>query len=319
MALFLKLQLSFNKTTHNLKNTSMKKTLAIVASLVAITASAQRIELKEGKESFSTGSQNAITTTIYANKMDDVQNAWKSLLKNYKNEKVKSSKNEVFGDNILIKEFGNNPVDVYTTFEENKKDMTVKMHVAFDLGGAYLSSTSDQKDKYREAEKIIKDFAVKMTKTPLQQKVKDAEKAQSKLEDEQKSLEKDNKNLKQTISDNKDKISKAEKDISAKEVELEKKKGEVEIQKKVVDASAGAVSEQAKASKKILDKLTDQQKGIEKDIKGLKSDIDSYTSKIRKAEDDVRKNESDQDKKKSELSKQKDVVSDAKKAVDKVD
>lgn len=297
----------------------MKKTLAIVASLMAITASAQRIELKEGKESFSTGSQNAITTTIYANKMDDVQNAWKSLLKNYKNEKIKSSKNEIFGDNILIKEFGNNPVDVYTTFEENKKDMTVKMHVAFDLGGAYLSSTSDQKDKYNEAEKIIKDFAVKMTKTPLQQKVKDAEKAQSKLEDEQKKLEKDNNNLKQTISDNKDKISKAEKDIAAKQVELEKKKAEIDIQKKVVDASAGAVSEQAKASKKILDKLTDQQKGIEKDIKGLKSDIDSYTGKVRKAEDDVRKNESDQDQKKSELSKQKDVLSDAKKAVDKVD
>lgn len=297
----------------------MKKTLAIVASLVAITASAQRIELKEGKESFSTGSQNAITTTIYANKMDDVQSAWKSLLKDYKNEKVKTSKNEVFGDNILIKEFGNNPVDVYATFEENKKDMTVKMHVAFDLGGAYLSSTSEQKDKYNEAEKIIKAFAVKMTKAPLQQKVKDAEKVQSKLEDEQKSLEKDNKNLKQTISDNKDKISKAEKDIAAKEVELEKKKGEIEIQKKVVDASAGAVSEQAKASKKIHEKLMDQQKSIEKDIKGLKSDIDSYTSKIRKAEDDVRKNESDQDKKKSEVSKQKDVVSDAKKAVDKID
>lgn len=297
----------------------MKTALVLAASLATLAASAQRIELREGNEKFSTGSQNAISTTIYANTQDDVQSAWKSLMKDYKNEKVKSDKNEVFGDNILIKEFGNNPADVYATFEENKKEMTVKMHVAFDLGGAYLSSSSENKDKYKEAEKIIKDFAVKMTKAPLQQKVKDAEKVQSKLEDEQKDLEKNNKNLKGDIEDNKGKITKAEKEIKVKEAELEKKKGEVEIQKKVVDASAGAVSEQAKASKKILDKLQDQQKDIEKDIKGLKSDIESANSKIKKAEDDIKKNESDQDKKKSEISKQKDAVSEAKKNVEKVD
>ncbi len=296
----------------------MKTALVLAASLATLAVSAQRIELKEGSEKFSTGSQNAISTTIYANNQDDVQSAWKSLMKDYKNEKVKSDKNEVFGDNILIKEFGNNPVDVYATFEENKKEMTVKMHVAFDLGGAYLAS-SDNKDKYKEGEKIVKDFAVKMTKVPLQQKVKDAEKVQSKLEDEQKSLEKDHKNLKSDIEDYRGKISKAEKEIKEKELELEKKKGEIEIQKKVVDASAGAVSEQAKASKKILDKLQDQQKDLEKDIKGLKSDIESYNNKIKQAEDDSRKNESDQDKKKSEISKQKDAVDEAKKNVDKVD
>lgn len=296
----------------------MKKILVLAVSLTAMAASAQRIELKEGNEKFSIGTQNAISTTIYANRQDDVQSAWKSLMKDYKNEKVKSDKNEVFGDNILIKEFGNNPVDVYATFEENKKEMTVKMHVAFDLGGAYLSS-SDQKDKYTEAEKIIKDFAVKMTKAPLQEKVKEAEKQQVKLEDEQKDLEKTNKNLKGDIEDYKEKIAKAEKEITVKEAELEKKKGEIAVQKKVVDASAGAVSEQAKASQKIYDKLQDQQKDLEKDIKGLKSDIESYKGKISKAEDDVRKNESAQEAKKSEISKQKDAVSEAKSNVDKVD
>lgn len=296
----------------------MKNTLVLAASLAALAASAQRIELKEGNEKFSTGTHNAISTTIYANRQDDVQSAWKSLMKDYKNEKVKSDKNEVFGDNILIKEFGNNPVDVYATFEENKKDMTVKMHVAVDLGGAYLSS-SEQRDKYNEAEKIVKNFAVRMTKEPLQEKVKEAEKQQARLEEEQKDLEKTNKNLRSDIEDYRGKISKAEKEITVKEAELEKKKGEVVVQKKVVDASAGAVSEQAKASQKIYDKLQDQQKDLEKDIKNLKSDIESYKGKISKAEDDIKKNESNQDSKKSEISKQKDAVSEAKLNVSKVD
>ena len=229
----------------------MKKTVFLLATLTGMTAVAQRIELREGSEKFSTGTQNAISTTIFANKQDDVQSGWKSLMKDYKNEKVKSDKNEVFGDNVLIKEFGNNPVDIYATFEENKKDMTVNMHVAFDLGGAYLKS-SEQKDKYNEAEKIIKAFAVKMTKEPLQQKVKDAEKVQSKMEDDQKGLEKDNKNLKGDIDDYKNKITKANQDIVTKNAELEKKKSEIEIQKKVVDASAGAVNEQAKHRKKSM-------------------------------------------------------------------
>ncbi|MES2134525.1 MAG: hypothetical protein V4506_19415 [Bacteroidota bacterium] len=296
----------------------MKKTAFLLVTLTGMTAVAQRIELKEGSEKFSTGTQNAISTTIFANKQDDVQSSWKSLMKDYKNEKVKSDKNEVFGDNVLIKEFGNNPVDIYATFEENKKDMTVNMHVAFDLGGAYLKS-SEQKDKYNEAEKIIKAFAVKMTKEPLQQKVKDAEKVQSKMEDDQKDLEKDNKNLKGDIVDYKNKITKANQDIVTKNAELEKKKSEIEIQKKVVDASAGAVNEQAKASQKIHEKLMDQEKSIQKDLKGLKSDIDDYNGKIKKAEDDIKKNESDQDKKKSDIEKQKQLVSDSKKAVDKVD
>ncbi len=222
----------------------MKKQILTAALItLAITANAQRIEIRESNEKFSTGSQNALTTTIYENDKDNVEDKWKSLLKNYKNEKVKGSKKELFGDNVEVKEMGNNPVDIYTTFEEDKKAKTVTMHVGVDLGGAYLKS-GDQKDKYDAMEKIIKEFAIKLTLAPLADKVKDSEKALTKIEDAQKDLEKDNKNLKSDIETYKEKIKKAEDDIKTNESNQIKKKSEIEVQKKVVEES-----------KKMLDKV----------------------------------------------------------------
>ncbi len=165
----------------------MKKIILTLAAFTAvISVSAQKITVKDGSEKFSSGSHNAYTTTIYETSLDDVESKWKSYLKDFKNEKVKSNDGEIFGDNIVIKDWGNNPVDVYTTFKEDKATKTVVMHVAFDLGGAYL--TSSDGDKHKSAEKMIKEFAIKTTKESLGDKVKDLEKVLGKLEDNQKDL-----------------------------------------------------------------------------------------------------------------------------------
>ncbi|MBA2613115.1 MAG: hypothetical protein H0U95_14190 [Bacteroidetes bacterium] len=295
----------------------MKKLFTLSAIFFAGFTFSQSINTKESSEKFSVGSQNAVITTIYESTTDEVISEWKKVLKDFKYEKVKDSDNEVFGDNILVKEWGNNPVDFYTRFEEDKKDKKIKMAVAVDLGGTYLTSSND-KDKFKFVEKMVKDFAVKMTKEPITAAVKVAEKQQAKLEDDQKDLEKDNKNSKDDIEDLKKKITKAEKDVVEKDVEIEKKKGEVHIQKKVVDASSGAVSEQAKSSKKILDKLEGQLSDLEKDKKNLKGDIEDYNKKIKKEEASIKKNEEDQTKKKAEIENQKKVVADVRKKLDAV-
>jgi hypothetical protein len=295
----------------------MKKLLTLTAFFFAGLAFSQSVNTKETSEKFSTGSQNAVVTTIFENNANDVISEWKKVLKDFKYEKVKENDNEVFGDNILIKEWGNNPVDFYAKFEENKKDRTLKMFVAVDLGGAYLTSSVD-KDKYKYVEKMVKDFAINMTKEPIAAAVKVNEKQLGKFEDDQKDLEKDNKNSKLDIEELKKKIAKAEKDIVGKDVDIEKKKSEVHIQKKVVDASSGAVSEQAKSSKKILDKLEGQLSDLENDKKNLKEDIENYNKKIKKEEADIKTNEENQVKKKSEIENQKKVVAETKKKLDAV-
>jgi DNA repair exonuclease SbcCD ATPase subunit len=294
----------------------MKKIITLVLALSASTFFAQSISVKEGNEKFSTGSQPAVTTTIFENKLGEVIDEWKKVLKDFKNEKVKDNNNEVFGDNILIKDWGNNPVDIYTKFEEDKPNKSIRMAVAVDLGGAYMSS--NDKDKVKYIENMVRNFAVRMTKSPIEDAVKSSEKTLAKLEDDQKDLEKDKKNLQEDIVNYKNKIAKAEKEVAVKDVEIEKKKGEVNVQKKVVDVSGDAVSEQAKSAKKILEKLEDQQKDLEKDRKNLKEDIEDYNNKIKKAESDIKKNEDDQVKKKQAIEAQKKVVEENKKKLESV-
>ena len=295
----------------------MKINFTCILLSLSTGISAQTIDVKDGHGKFSSGSHDAVTSVIYENKMSEVIHEWKKVMKDYKHEKVKDSDGEVFGDNILIKDWGNNPVDIYAKFDENEKEKTIKMSVAVDLGGTYLNSSD--KDKHRYMEKMVKEFSVKMTKAPIEEQLKDSKKAEEKLEDKLKDLEKDKKDKQDDIENYKNKIVKGEKEVIEKNAALEKKKDEVKTQKKVVDASKDAVSEQAKSSKKILNKLEDQQNDLEKDIKDLKKDNEDYKDKIKKAEKDIKENEEDQVKKKKEIEDQKKLTAEIKKKLDKVD
>jgi hypothetical protein len=288
----------------------MKNGLTCLIIASSLIVQSQNINTREYSERFSNGTQNAITTIIYTGNIEDVKNDWKKLLKKYKNEKVKVTDNEVFGDNILIKEWGNNTIDVYAKFEVDAKTAaSIQMAVAVDLGGAYLSSSGD-KTKFRYMEDLVKNFAVAATKKPIQSSLKDGEKLLQKQMEEQKDLERENKNLKESIEENRKKITKTEDKIIEKETALEKKNAEVNIQKKVVESITDLVSDPAKSAKKTYDKLIDQQKSLEKDKKSMKSDIDEYTKKIKTAEENTLKNETNQVIKKAEVEKQKIIVSD---------
>ena len=213
----------------------MKNSILLFAGLACTSlAMSQSIQVGEQKSTFSTGEQNALTTVIYNNSQEKVVDKWKDFLKDFKNEKVKYDKNELFGDNVLIKEWGNNPVDVYTRFEENKDNKTVKMLVAFDLGGAYLSS-SVEATKFALAEKLLKDFAIQTTKLPIEEKLKDAQKILENLENDQKKLEKENKDLHNDIENYKNKISKAEEDSKKNEENQVKARTQIEVQKSAIE------------------------------------------------------------------------------------
>lgn len=193
----------------------------------------QEIKVKSSSGSFSSGNAPCFEVKIYNNTISEVKDKWKEVLKDFKNEKVKQNGNEVFGDNILIKDWGNNPVDIYTTFDE-KSDKSIEMKVAVDLGnGNYLKDSDRDKSKF--IEKLMKEFAVKMSIEPLEKQIKEQNKLVADIEDKQKSLEKKNENLKKDIENYKEKIKKAEEEIKNNETEIEKKKQEFATQQKALE------------------------------------------------------------------------------------
>ncbi len=212
----------------------MKKLTILFLSCIFFSHSwGQKIQVHERSEDLGKGKNNALVVSIYGADEGDIEKEWKSLMKDYNAQKISSSKGIMFADNATIKEMGNNTIDIYARFDV-KKDGEVELIVAFDLGGAYLSSSAHA-DKYKIAEKIMHDFSVKMTTSALNDLVKTQQKALDKLNGQQKDLEKDNKNMNSDIADYQNKIKKDQDAIENNKSDQAKKQTEISNQQKIVD------------------------------------------------------------------------------------
>jgi hypothetical protein len=210
----------------------MKPILICTFILLAGFSFGQRkIKVHEEKEKFSSGNNNALVVTIYESNPDDIDKAWKKLMKDY-NAKV-SSKSELFADDASIKDLSPNTVDVYS-FSRKTGDDEFEIVVSVDLGGAYLSS-SEHSSKYKVMEKILYDFAKSTTEDAIKQKQKEAEKILAAFIKEKEDLIRSNERLANQIEDYKDKIKKAEDDIEKNKGLATDKTKEIESQQKIVD------------------------------------------------------------------------------------
>ncbi len=214
----------------------MKKfLLLLLAPLMTISAYADdklKISVDEKNERVGGSSHACLVVIIYDAKADEIEKEWKSKMKGY-DAKV-TSKDEIFADNALIREISENTCDVYARTEKGANENETRLIVGFLLGETWLSSSNGP--SYKAAEKIVKDFATKMTKEAVAGSVKAEEKKLEKLQDEQDDLVKKNKDLNEDIVDYQDKIKKAEADIKTNEEEQSKKKAELEVQQKALEA-----------------------------------------------------------------------------------
>ncbi len=213
----------------------IKKIITTTFLAATIYASAQEVKVKEGSESFTSGSHNALTVTVFVDDLNKVQKEWKSQMKDFGYQSASDKGKEYVFDNVKFKALSNNPMDVYAKFEEIKNEKAVKLMVAYDMGGDYISS-SKHSSEFEFMKKMMHEFAVKTAKEYVEDQLKDATKILARFQDKQKDLEKDNRDLDSDIKNYKDKIKKAEDDTEKNKKEIETKKKEIELQQKVVDS-----------------------------------------------------------------------------------
>ncbi|MFH0864630.1 MAG: hypothetical protein V1904_00440 [Bacteroidota bacterium] len=193
-------------------------------------ATAQEIKVKEDKENIADAKNSVLTVIIYEADDSYVEKAWKNLMKEY-NAKV-SGKSEIFADDATITEMSTNTIDVYAYTK--KDDEGVKLVVGFDLGGAFVSSSTHSYE-FKAAEKIVKQFAVDASRKAVEEKLEDAMEKQKELEDELSGLKKKNDKSHKDIEEYKQKITDAEEDIIINEKDQETKTKEIEEQTKAVE------------------------------------------------------------------------------------
>jgi hypothetical protein len=204
--------------------------LSLLAGISSLSFG-QKIRVHESKENIGGGSHNALTVQVYGVDAKEVEKEWKSKMKDL-GAKVSNNKGELFGDNAVIKEMGNNTVDMYARVDDKKDE--VDLVVAFDLGGAYLNS-SEHADKYKIAERIMHDFAVNITKGAIEYQLKTQQKALDKMNGQEKDLEKENKNLNNEVVDYQNRIKKDQDAIEKNKNDQAAKQKEISQQQQVVD------------------------------------------------------------------------------------
>lgn len=210
----------------------MKKTITILLVVLSITTFAQRkIKVHEEKEKIGNGTNNSLVTSIYESTQDDIEKAWKKLMKDY-GAKV-NMKKEIFADDATIKDLSPNTCDLYA-FVRKISDEEFEIVVGVDLGGAFLSS-SEHSSKYKIMEKILKDFAIQTSIDAIKEKHKSAQKILDAFSKEKEDLIKDKERLEKQIEDYKSKITDAEKNIEKNGSAQSDKDKEIENQKKVVE------------------------------------------------------------------------------------
>ena len=201
--------------------------------IISITSYSQyKISVSEKAVNFESGNHNAYTVTVYECSSKDVEKHWKKEMKDMK-ANVSSKKNEMKGDDAKIKDMGENTFDMYAV--TNETDKGVELSVAYDLGGAFMSS-SQHSDQSKVIKKIMHDFAVKATKEGIRGILKKEEGIQHHLEKEQDNLVKNKEKLEKDIENWEKSIEKAKKDIEQNKKDQESKSKEIEAQIKVVEA-----------------------------------------------------------------------------------
>ena len=196
----------------------MKKLAFVLVALFLTSALfSQKITVQETTAKFHKDNRNALSVIVHYTDAKTGEKELKSLLKSYKG-KVSSKKGVLFGDDLIISTISENTIDVYGAVKEFKNG-EVELNVAFDLGGAYLTSGTHP-EQYARASDIVKNFAFSLSEQAFAKIVKAEEKELDKFTKDyakvvgsKESLEKDNKDYKKQIEKYEKEIEKLTKEI----------------------------------------------------------------------------------------------------------
>ncbi|MCF8275240.1 MAG: hypothetical protein K9J17_00780 [Flavobacteriales bacterium] len=202
----------------------MRKLILPMLLLSSVAMAQNKITVTEKMAAIDGSSRNSLSVTITGANAEDIKKAWKKQLKDLKG-KV-SDKTVIFGDDCQAKSMGDNSFDVYSVVQE-ATDEGVELIVAFDLGGAYLS-TANHPDKYPAGEKIVYDFAVEQSKEVVRREIENAGKVLGGFEKELVSMAKDKEGLEKDIADYNKKIEEAQGSIEKNVAAQATKQKEIE-------------------------------------------------------------------------------------------
>lgn len=210
----------------------MKQLFILLIVAFSFNSFAQNeVKVTEESISYSVGSKNSIVVTIPYGDQEVVEKELKNEMKDW-GGKYSSSKGEAQTLQSSVKKmFERKTFDSYA--KVIKTDDGVKVAVAVDLGGAFMTS-SQHSSQFAEMKERLQKFAVTAAKASIKENMKAEEKILSGFEKEEKSLEKEKESHLKDIEDYKKKIADSQKKIEDNVILQTKKKEQIKDQSKKI-------------------------------------------------------------------------------------
>lgn len=193
-----------------------------------------QITVSEVSETFSQGTQKGLSIEIPEVTAEFMLDEWKDFIGKYDGKtKIEKKLGESFTDNAVIKEINaNNTIDIYA--KVIGKDKSQKLVVFFNLGGAYMNS-STHATQYKAAENLVIQFSRKALKSDMKNRLEAAEKLLKEYNKDKKELEQDQSKSLSNIEKYKAEIKKEEENIELNKKKQGEKDTQIGSQNKVVE------------------------------------------------------------------------------------
>ncbi len=227
----------------------MKQIIILLAflNIIHFSNAQKRVSVSEKELTVEKIRRTGLSTTLEADKKL-TSNLWRKQIKEY--GKVSKSGGVMIIDVAKIPSISAKPVKVYTTVQSSGKGAMVWM--AIDLGDAFVVSGNS---KFSAAERLLKEFGVKVYKEEIQLEIKEAEKAVNEAVKRKEKRVKEGEELQSDLvrnADEKKKLEQEIKDNASQKVQLEK---DVEQNKKDQVAADEHIAKMKKALELTKDKL----------------------------------------------------------------
>ncbi len=301
----------------------MKKKFQLVFLLLISVLTLTIAQVSEDEKAMSQGIHNAVVVNIPTTTTKIAEKVWKSYAKQFKGKTKKNRKAEEWTttEGKIAGIGGADPLTIYTQIQSNNEDVELSLWVSMTEG--YLSST-DYPDEYKEAEKMLNEYALEVRIETVKQELSGAEKTFVKLEKDLKKLEKDNEgyhkdieNAERDIENSEEALVQNAKDQAAAVKNVRGVEDIFFVQRDSLQLLLGNVT--SKGEKKSLKKTMrgeekkvreakSLQKKEEREEKKLRRTIENAKKTIKESTEKIETNEIDQENKVKEIATQKGVV-----------
>lgn len=270
-----------------------------------LAAGQELLQVAEGTNSCSLGSQASYSVSIPQAKLKEVKSAWKKYVRQGTKKSAEEDGNEIILSQAVLPALG---PDTFTVIARTEAaDNGVQFTTFYHWNDSLFMSSSIDGNQSEKIKSYVRTFALQQYKIAVEDQLSENQKTLKSLDNDLEELISSNEQSERKIKEHNRSIDQLKDEIKTTEKELELKSEEVIRQKMVVESFTGT-PEARELEEKKLRELNKQKKKLIDRKENMHKDIDDYEKKIKDRERSIEKNKSELiPVKKDEITRQKEI------------